>query len=58
MKIVEVKCNDCEASYEILENFPKELLSCPACKSKNLDFEITDKDFNGCGGSCGDCSSC
>lgn len=58
MKIVEVKCKDCKASYEILENFPKELLSCPSCKSKKLTFKKTDREFEGCGGNCSGCSSC
>ena len=58
MKIVAVKCNDCEASFEILENFPKELLHCPGCESANLTLTKTDREFSGCGGSCSDCSSC
>ncbi len=58
MNIIDVKCKDCEADYEILENFPKKLLSCPSCKSKNLEFKKTDKEFGGCRGGCSDCSSC
>ena len=58
MKIVEVKCQDCDAEYEILENFPREMLACPACKSKKLAFTNTDREFNGCGGSCSSCSTC
>lgn len=58
MKIVSVSCNDCEAKFEILENFPEELLHCPACESKNLTKTKTDKEFQGCGGGCDDCESC
>ncbi|MBW6432012.1 hypothetical protein K0A96_02400 [Patescibacteria group bacterium] len=57
MKILDVVCSDCGAKFEILENFPKELLSCPACESKDLKFTVTDKEFKGCGGSCSGCSS-
>lgn len=58
MKIAEVQCKECKAKYEVLENFPKELLVCPACESKELDFKLTDKDFEGCGGGCSSCDSC
>lgn len=58
MKIVEVSCKQCQAEFEILESFPKELLACPACQSKELDQKITDREFSGCGGGCSDCSSC
>ncbi|MDD3678643.1 MAG: zinc ribbon domain-containing protein [Patescibacteria group bacterium] len=58
MKIVEAKCLDCGAKYEILENFPKELLICPGCDGKNIELKKTDKEFRGCGGGCSSCSSC
>jgi predicted nucleic acid-binding Zn ribbon protein len=58
MKIVEAKCTDCGAKYEVLENFPKELLICPGCDSKKIDLKVTGREFKGCGGSCSDCSSC
>lgn len=58
MKIVEVKCKDCAAEYEALESFPREMLACPACGSKKLEFKLTDKEFKGCGGSCSSCDSC
>lgn len=58
MKIISVLCNDCGAKFEILENFPAELLRCPACESKNLTKKKTNREFRGCSGSCGNCSSC
>ena len=57
MKIVEVTCSDCSAKYEALEGFPREMLSCPSCGSKVLLFEVTEKEFKGCGSSCSGCSS-
>ncbi len=58
MKIAKVKCKNCKAEFEVLENFPKDLLVCPGCESKEMDFEITEEEFTGCGGSCSGCSSC
>lgn len=58
MKVAEVVCKDCKAKYEVLENFPKELLACPACESKDLDFRLTKREFEGCEGSCSSCNSC
>jgi Zn finger protein HypA/HybF involved in hydrogenase expression len=58
MKIVEASCKDCGASFEILENFPMELLVCPSCQSKEIELKPTDREFSGCGGGCDDCSSC
>jgi Zn finger protein HypA/HybF involved in hydrogenase expression len=58
VKIIAVECNGCEAKFEILENFPKELLACPACDSKDLKLTPTEKEFSGCGGGCDSCSSC
>ncbi len=59
MKILEVKCKDCKAAYETLENIPRDGLACPACGSKELGFNKTDKEFNACsGGGCSTCDSC
>lgn len=58
MKIVEVKCNDCGALFETLESFPKEMIACIACESKNLEFKVTEREFEGCGGGCEGCTSC
>lgn len=58
MKIVEIKCQDCQAEYETLESLPKEGLKCPGCGSDKLNFTETDREFQGCSGSCGNCSSC
>jgi predicted nucleic acid-binding Zn ribbon protein len=58
VKIVAVTCNSCAATFEILENFPQELLHCPGCESKDLKLTKTGREFKGCGGGCGDCSSC
>lgn len=58
MKIVEIKCLDCGAVFEGIESYPKELIECISCGSKNLDFTETDREFEGCGGQCGDCTSC
>lgn len=58
MKIVEVSCKNCKAKFEILENFPKDLLRCPSCESRDLVFKVTDREFKGCGGGCSSCDSC
>lgn len=57
MKIIEVKCNKCEAEYETLESIPKDAISCPGCNSKDLTFTETDKEFKSCDGSCSGCGS-
>lgn len=58
MKIVEVKCEGCEAEFETLDAFPKTEIKCPACGSEKLTFTETEKEFKGCGGGCDNCSSC
>lgn len=58
MKIVEVKCQECEAGFETLDVFPQKDVKCPACGTEKLIFTETNKEFTGCGGSCDDCSSC
>jgi DNA-directed RNA polymerase subunit RPC12/RpoP len=59
MKIAEITCGDCKAKFETLDSIPEEMLSCVSCGSKNLKKKVTKKEFEGgCGGGCGDCSSC
>lgn len=58
MKIVEVTCTECEAQFETLDVFPKEEIKCPGCGATKLTFKETEKEFKGCGGSCGSCNSC
>jgi DNA-directed RNA polymerase subunit RPC12/RpoP len=58
MKIVEIKCKKCKAEYETLESIPKENIVCPACGNKKLEWNLTDREFSGCGGGCKNCSDC
>jgi DNA-directed RNA polymerase subunit RPC12/RpoP len=58
MKIIEVLCESCEATFETLDAFPKDQIACPACGEKKLKFTETEREFKGCGGSCDSCSSC
>ncbi len=58
MKIIEVKCRGCQAEFEILENFPKEFLSCPGCGGKELKLSPTEREFEGCESACLSCNLC